>query len=222
MLSIHQSFGVKASDAKGRYSQNGVKFQTLCSKCNNELLGVNYDPHLNFFSSELIKFVESSIELPSVMYVTSKPNLIARAVLGHMLAIDVGRGKKGEALQHIARYFKEPKFTIPNEVDIYYWVYPHRRQVLIRDSAIVQFGSNKIVNFMCLKYFPLAFMATIDSPKLDLPSLNPYLSEYPDQERNIPVELSNRIPRVDFPEAPSDDDHTAILYGKAAMAAFPK
>jgi hypothetical protein len=216
MLSIHDALGVDRNEVKGRYSQNGVKFQTLCHNCNNKILGLNYDPHLNFFSSEVIQYLSSGLQLPHIINITSKPNLIARSVIGHMLAVDTGRSNKSKVISNLARYFLNPSYQLPKGIDIYYWVYPHKQQVLVRDAALVC----PLVSFMLMKYFPLAFMLTIDAPKpKHLYSLNPLLSSNPDQERNIPVSLSI-IPPARFPEAP--DTNGAVLYGQAAMMALPK
>lgn len=116
MLSIHDALGVTEEEAKGRRSQNGVKFRTLCKKCNNEWLGLKYDPHLNYFSSELIKYADTRIALPSTIKIHTKPNLIARAVIGHMLAVGVERSNKSKVVSHLARYFLNPAFSLPKNV----------------------------------------------------------------------------------------------------------
>ena len=81
MLSLSKALDVGAEEAKGRYSQNGVKFKSLCGTCNNKYLGLKYDPSLNYLSNEIIKYIESNLALPRILHIKVKPNLIARAVL---------------------------------------------------------------------------------------------------------------------------------------------
>src|SRR5690349_372794 len=75
----------------GRISQDGVKFRTLCSRCNNGLLGANYDPAFNEFSRAVGLYLKSTLTLPPITYVKGKPQNIARSLLGHLSAQGVDR-----------------------------------------------------------------------------------------------------------------------------------
>ena len=50
------------SNKKYHISQNGLKFRTLCKKCNNELLGKKYDPILNEFAIGVGRYIKTKLE----------------------------------------------------------------------------------------------------------------------------------------------------------------
>ena len=180
MLSIHKVLDIYPEDAKGRYSQNGVKFRTLCASCNNHILGKKLDPYLNDKKKKIIGYVTTNIVIPEIINIKAKPNLITRAVLGHMLAIGINQKVTSDLEQGIANYVLGVDSSIPDGIEMYYWVYPYRKQILIRNSAIGRLGEVKehgVINFWCIKYFPLAFMVTLETRyKYKLDSLNPFLS----------------------------------------------
>lgn len=220
VLSLSKALDVGAEEAKGRYSQNGVKFKSLCGTCNNKYLGLKYDPSLNYLSNEIIKYIESNLALPRILHIKVKPNLIARAVLGHMLAIDIGRGEKLQVCKDIARYFLNPTYNVPKNIKLYYWVYPFKKQILMRDAIYMSTLGSQGVHFMLIKYFPLAFMATLDSPEVrGLNNLVPYLSSKPEDEKEIPVTLYERPP-AGFPENPTDNG--LVFFGDSSIGAIPK
>src|SRR4051812_3967694 len=46
----HLQEGKELPKTRGRITQNGVKFKTLCSVCNNKLLGARYDREIKHIS----------------------------------------------------------------------------------------------------------------------------------------------------------------------------
>jgi hypothetical protein len=72
------------------YSQKGSHFRTICGKCNNDLLGAKYDPELIKLYKEVVGIAESAqnnrLILPRYHTHFIKPQKIARAVVGHLLA----------------------------------------------------------------------------------------------------------------------------------------
>ena len=53
---------------KTKLFQNGIKFYTICQKCNNDLLGGDYDRELEYFMKE----VESQIHTGKKFSIISK------------------------------------------------------------------------------------------------------------------------------------------------------
>jgi len=51
-------YATKNSLKEGLISQNGVKFRTLCGKCNNDLLDLRYDPELIPFTECVAPFLK--------------------------------------------------------------------------------------------------------------------------------------------------------------------
>ena len=56
---------------ESRFSQNGVKFKTLCHRCNNGLLGAKYDPALIGFVNSVARLLNAPIDLPSEVSVSA-------------------------------------------------------------------------------------------------------------------------------------------------------
>ena len=79
---------VQAKDeiVKEATSQNGVKFRTICSQCNNELLGKEYDPAMKQYSEFLRKYLIEEIDVPEELTVKIKINRLCRAICGHLIA----------------------------------------------------------------------------------------------------------------------------------------
>jgi hypothetical protein len=46
-----------------RFSQNGVKYRSICAECNNKRLGARYDPEVKRVSDEVATLVRSRIEV---------------------------------------------------------------------------------------------------------------------------------------------------------------
>jgi len=207
---------------KRRHMQSGVHFRSICAHCNNFLLGKTYDPALISFSNSVTKILKSSLILPNVISVEVTPGLVARAVIGHLLAVGIERRGKTPLMESAVRFFLNISEPLPDGVDIFYWLHPHRHQVQIRDAVLIgdYFKSDSIV-FWCLKYFPLGFLVTWDindRRMLSLPNLRDFLLHAGNHLTSIPLSLRS-LPDAYWPEAPSDDG--AVLYGDGAVGAVP-
>lgn len=95
--------------SRGRVSQNGVKFRTLCGRCNNSLLGTNYDPAFNDFSQRVSSYLKTALALPTIMHVRAKPHKIARSLIGHLCALGVDRYQKGPKTEDLREYLLDEK-----------------------------------------------------------------------------------------------------------------
>lgn len=73
-----------AEGKRSRFSQNGVKYRTLCHRCNNTLLGATYDPEFISFVNHVAALFNSQIALPEVLSVPGQPQAILRSLLGHI------------------------------------------------------------------------------------------------------------------------------------------
>lgn len=117
-----------------RISQNGVTYETICSDCNNKL-GNRYDWALGEFSQKIESFVESSLTLPNYFEVECYPNAIMRSVLGHLLA---AKTQTDEVVIDtlIRPCILDNSLPIPNDVHIFYWVYPYEKISILRDFGM--------------------------------------------------------------------------------------
>jgi hypothetical protein len=133
---IIEHLNAAAPRSKGRLSQNGVKYRTLCGVCNNQRLGLEYDPEFIAFVNRIADYLKTNIQLPSVMHVTAKPQRVMRSLLGHMCAQGVNRYDKGKITNPITEYFQDSSKPLPSEIKIYYWPFPYKDHVMARDCAL--------------------------------------------------------------------------------------
>lgn len=218
LLSGQRPIGKK----KGRLMQNGVKFRSLCARCNSALLGAQYDPELIKFSNSVHMFLKSAISIPEVASVEIKPGLVARSVLGHLFAIGIERREKTPMLAAAAQFFEDVNLPIPDGMEIYYWVYPYKRQLAVRDGALLtDFFKSPPIVFWCLKYFPLGFMITWDEDvvgRINLPRLRDFMINGGNHPAKVPL-IFKPVVEEAWPEAPTENG--ATFYGSGAFGALP-
>lgn len=114
-----------------QFSQNGVKFRSICKVCNNVRLGAESDPEFLRFTKgvvEVIGHVQStSLVLPRKLTVRAEPTTVLRSVVGHMLALNVGRAPRGPMEEAMAQYFLNPAKPLHRAMDVLYWLYSAAR-----------------------------------------------------------------------------------------------
>ena len=143
------------------YSQNGLKFRTLCKRCNTGLLGGNYDRTLNEFARSVGRILRSPVSLPSQFVVPTKPARLLRSLCGHLLAAksEVEHTKLDEAMRI---FVQDPSAKFPGELNVLYFVYPYTRVFIAHNIFMLskrgQF--DEIAQFSILKYFPIAYLVT--------------------------------------------------------------
>jgi len=206
--------------SSARQAQGGVKFRTICAKCNNTLLGAEYDPALIHVAKEIDQFLSAlnaGVVIPGHTSVRVKPQRLMRAVVGHLLAADVGRRADGPWDGPLAQYFLDQSRPLPSDAHIYYWLYPYRQQLLTRDAVYLSLASHDkgkdSTYFMLLKFFPLAFMICDGAPncyRFNLPSLTMHGALPIDGEVEMPVYFKS-VRHELWPEAPTEQH--VILYG---------
>lgn len=208
-------------EERGRISQNGLKFRTLCHRCNNELLGLNYDPALAEFTNRVSHVLSSSMRLPPVISVLGKPRLIIRAVFGHLAAQGVGRYLKGPETEVLRDAFLDPSKRIPAHIRFYYWPFPHHGCVIFRDAAYLDIPTGNISVIWLMKFYPVSFMMSwekTEEPMFDLPNFSVFEAEDCGGDVEIPIRI-DEIPHRYWPEAPSD--RSVVTYGQEAMFTLP-
>lgn len=195
--------------------QNGVKFRTLCAQCNNNL-GAHSDPALIEFS-HLVHGIMVSSWPYSAGYL--KPQNVMRSVLGHLCAQGVDRYAKGQRTETIAWYLTNLDATLPTGIKIYWWPYPYKHQVLIRDAAYLDIPSGHPVSIWLMKFFPLAFLVVFDAPeslRFNVDELSACRDCRTNEVVNMTIDCRRPLHPY-WPEAPSDT--SAVLYGEAAAFA---
>lgn len=202
---------------KSRFSQNGVKYRTLCGRCNNTLLGATYDPPFIAFVNEVSKLLRTSLALPEILGITGQPQGIIRSLLGHLCSQGVDRYRKGPDTEAVRDYLLDISLSLPHPLHIYYWAYPYQSQVMVRDAAYLPLNTGKPFVIWFLKFFPLAFLISWGGPQLF-----PFHVQSMDPWRNIPFESTAHlplrlrcIPPEFWPEAPTD--FSVLVFGEQAI-----
>lgn len=216
---IMQLLAAEPPKTKPRISQNGVKYRTLCHRCNNTLLGRRYDPAFISFVNEIAGFLTSSLKLPNALRVRARPQPIMRALLGHIAAQGVDRYQKGPLTEAIRDYFLDASLPLPDGIRIFYWPYPYRPHVMARDAAFLHIPTGKPFAFWLLKFFPVAFLVAWDEPhgvKEPIEPLHIWRHIGFNDELELRLMLKP-IPPLYWPEAPTDE--SVILYGQEALFA---
>jgi len=222
MKHITHKLSVDTKPARGRLSQNGVKYRTLCPRCNNSLLGARYDPGLRDFVNQVANCLRSPLHLPESTTLAGEPQKIMRAVLGHLSAQGVDRYLKGPNTEAFRDYFLDETLPFPDGLRIYYWVYPFQPQVLVRDCAYLDTANGQPVALWLMKFFPLAFLVTWQDQlpnRFDLCNFDPWRHSGIDDRADLPIRL-RPIVHPNWPEAPTDN--AVLLYGQEAMVASPR
>lgn len=204
---------------KGRRSQNGVKYRTLCGRCNNTLLGIKYDPALIEFVNTVALHLRSPLAFPPTVTIPGRPQAIVRSVLGHISAQGVDRYSKGPLTEAVRDYLLDDALPLPTGIKIFYWAYPHRRHVMFRDAAYTHLPSGRSFVLWLLKFFPLAFLVAWDDPiglAYPIHSFEPWRSAPIDGNAELPLSLSG-IPPLFWPETPTKE--SMLMYGQEAIHA---
>jgi len=214
------------SESPNRLStQNGVKYRTICKKCNGDLLGREYDPVLNDFAVGIGQFLKTSIWLPPRLCYPTRPARLLRSLFGHLLAAksEVENTKEDEAMRH---YVQDHQATLPSNLNVFFWVYPYSQVVVIRDVAMLAERGNfrgSLGVFSILKYFPIAYIVTNLQQYEGLPSLSFHCPTDIDTDVRIRIPLRHLKP-PDWPEIVDDGN---IMAGggcsaQSSVSAVPK
>lgn len=156
--------------------QGGLKFKTICGHCNNELLGLKYDPELKLFVDGVrtaLNNASRNVVLPRIVKAEANLHLVARSVIGHVLAAhSVAETQKKRddlgASEELRQYFLNPNLPFPDDWRLYCWPYFSRKQIILRhagwmDTSLSDPG-NKTVYGHLLKFLPLAFWLVHKQP----------------------------------------------------------
>ena len=209
---------------KSTFSQDGVKYRTLCGRCNNTLLGTRYDPHLIRFVNHVSAFLRSGLQFPLVTHIEGNPQAIMKSIVGHLCAQGVGRYRKGPNTEIVRDYILDEARPLPETARVFYWAYPFRSHVMARDAVYIDLSRHDSTPFAVwfLKFFPVAFLVAWDGP-----NVLPYATQSMDRWRltsladevRIPLRISGITPEY-WPEAPSPV--STLAFSSAAVSAVPR
>jgi len=204
-------------------SQNGIKFRTICQKCNNKLLGKKYDPIINEFTISVGKYLQSTLILPKIIFHKTKPIALIKGILGHLLAARIPT--YDGSFDVIAREtILDEKKKIPNDIHVFYWIYPYAQVGIMRDFLMPSKRGDfsNFGFFQVLKYFPIGYLIT------DLPQYEKLdeLTKFRQLSIHDEVEIPIRLNRIEDPFWPEIVDRGNFLFIgqslESAMTAIPR
>lgn len=186
-------------------------------------MGNDYDPALAHMCRQvrMISDAKTTLTLPSAISVDVQPQAVMRSVLGHLSAQGVDRYEKGQITEPVRDYILDGSLSLPTSLRIYYWLYPYRQQILIRDAVRLTVSNSVIVAFWLMKFFPLAFLVTQEETaarQFSLRDLDSFGRRDFTARESVLIDLKPLVHPY-WPEHPTTD--AAILYGPAAMTADP-
>jgi hypothetical protein len=208
---------------KFQLSQDGVKFRSLCPRCNNVRLGAECDPDLLALCNHADRVMRSPLALPPSFTVDVRPMRVLRAIVGHMLATQSGRAPVGPVEEAMRDFFLDTRLPPPQQLECFYWPYPFTDQVVLRDVALGRLDGRPPMLFKLLKFYPLSFMLTwerdVAAWDLWMPNLGRHRRLSNDDTAALDVDLK-AVPPQRWPEAPLTD--CVLLMGGKPMMAEPK
>lgn len=179
-------------------SQNGIKYRTLCHKCHGLLSKL--DIELNNFSNGISKFLKLGLILPDTITYTVRPKKIILALLGHLLAAKQTIEKV--AFDEMVRDIFLRSQPIPENLNIFYWIYPFSETIIMRDFGMPSVRgdfSQKLGFFQLIKYFPIAYLISDVPDYANLSSLPKH--NFLDENDRAEIAINFRdIPSADWPE----------------------
>jgi hypothetical protein len=205
-------------------TQNGLKYRTICGRCNSCLLGGGYDRTLNEFALNVGRFLDTTLYLPPQVSVVTKPARLLRSLFGHLLAAkaQLEYTKPDTAMRE---FVLDPRAQLTPELNVFYFVYPYPDVVVVRDVLMPahrgRFDSPAI--FSILKYFPVGYIVTNAKEHEGLQSLSFRCPRDLDQAVEIPIRLGSP-PQRDWPEVVDDGNFVAFggSSGESSVTAIPK
>lgn len=224
MRDLTARLSMDGTQGRCELSQDGVKFRTICPRCNNERLGAGADLELVKLCNHADTVLRSSLVLPPSFAAEVRPMRVLRAVAGHLLATEVGRRPAGPFERGMADFFLDTRLPPPRELECFYWPYPYNDQVIIRDVGLTRLGHGKApLIFKLLKFYPLAFMLTwqrdASAWNFRMPDLAAFRRLSNDDVAFVPIDL-RAVPAQRWPEAPTDD--SAVMYAGKPLHATPR
>ncbi len=194
--------------------QSGVKFKTICSNCNNTLLGKIYDKELKKISEEISKIAKAKevLVLPDKSKTRISPQKLARALVGHLLAACISKDtenppKSAPMYDAMRSFFLNQNQKLDERLEIFYWYYPSKKQVVLRGFGTCLSYPGPFIIGDYLKFFPLAYAIYWDrdkTAKLNLTKLQGLDVVKFDDERDIEINL-RQVVSLNWPEYPGDN-----------------
>ena len=190
-----------------KFSQSGIRFETICASCNNKLS--KYDRKLIRFASDIQSLIINRENIKSLTKISVNifPNAIMRSVLGHLLAAKTETDNVVPD-NKIRSFILNDSLPVHEDIHILYWFYPYSNIRISRDftmsskrGTFSNFGFYSVI-----KFFPIAFLIS-DLPFYEgLPSLDEYKNLSVNHQSKIELSIFP-MKEEDWPESVTEDNH---------------
>jgi hypothetical protein len=171
-------------------SQDGIKYETICSSCNNEKLKFYDDELNNLYSS--FRNVEISNRLSIRLRI--KPNKIIRGILGHFLSAKTSH-ERTDYEDIFADTIDSPNKPINPELGFYVAPYLSEQIRIIRDLLI----NEAKVSINAIKIKPLAFIVTFPKVSFGFADWSLYFDSNVNDEYEVNL-FGTRECELEYPE----------------------
>lgn len=185
-------------------SQNGTRFRSLCSKCNNTLLGRDYDLELGNFINAVLQHISKSIEATdekeiveiSNIQIEVKVNKVVRSICGHVLAAKDEYDNLNLVDRALREFFLNPEECPPNSLSLLLWFYPYTTISIMRDFAVANVLDRQRAPLpvgLCsvVSAFPFSYVLCDKGYAGSLINLFDYCTHDIDEKVMIPINFSS-------------------------------
>jgi len=196
--------------------QNGIKYNTICEECNSKL-GLYYDKTLGKFINDLSDIFASKLQIPPNFTLKSKPFRLIKGILGHSLSASL-RFPNTVLDQKIRPFIFDEKISIPNDLNIYYYISFLKNPYILQNFLIIPNNSTMLPNgelnsifFKLVHFYPITFLIT-DYNYFKLNNLAKFRNFTKNEIVDIEFTNTKRLPdnfpsTQDFMILPGDDSY---------------
>lgn len=218
--------GVPNEKAYMKKYQSGIKFRTICEKCNNVVLGENDNEYKTFLEDIVEKISKISDDqknkLDDSVYITvsCKINRILRVVCGHMLAAKEEYDSEVNSDVYMREYVLNENLKMEN-IKVFAWFYPYSSILIARDFTcqghIEDSHPKGLISI--ISCFPISFvLSTDDEVNCRLDDLSRYTTENIDDVADVKLHLGtlihkagDRYKEFNWPVNISNDKYGALF-----------
>ncbi|MCK7252855.1 chaperonin [Enterobacter roggenkampii] len=146
-------------------AKNGSYFRTICSNCNNFVLG-GFDKEIEKVTKDIKEKLNqymTGFKTSPFINVPFESIPFTKAMIGHILSATSVEDCKKEPTESpfyspLKDYVLGKTSSYEDSHDIYYWFYPHRMHISAQSVAFMNDGH---IAFICaLHFFPIGFIIT--------------------------------------------------------------
>ncbi|MBN1130734.1 MAG: hypothetical protein JXA71_17225 [Chitinispirillaceae bacterium] len=187
--------------------QGGIKYKTICTKCNSDTLSC-FDNEIASFVSLLKDKMKGS---DPIIRIDCNPHLILKGMIGHCLSTSLTDSPSTLELQMLAYFWGNQKFE--DRIRVYIMPYYDENMIsILREIGWVSIRNQKMV-FSCIKCFPFGFFIIFEGDLIGTPNWNKFL--YDDRQQSVEIDLRWRFEKW-FPELYYPKDSGMLLGHTAA------